>query len=132
MRVTRRASRRRGGYSVLTAAAISQRGRHAGRGSLFAQWRDFGDAQEVQCVLFQVRGYGYAWMHVIYAMRCVVMCGDDPNLLRTWLDHPPLYSSSCSADCVRFKATVVQYIGELCRYLVAAPDSPFDAQLRLR
>jgi acyl-CoA synthetase (AMP-forming)/AMP-acid ligase II len=30
------------------------------------------------------------------------------------------------ADCVKHKVTVVQYIGELCRYLVSSPPSPND------
>jgi len=86
MRVTRRASRRRGGYSVLPTATVSQRGRHAGRGSLFAQWGDSGHTQTVQRILFQVRGY--AWMHVIYAMcgavhilTCPVLGSITPLLL---------------------------------------------------
>ena len=30
------------------------------------------------------------------------------------------------ADCVKYRATMIQYIGELCRYLLAAPRTPLD------
>uniref|UniRef100_A0A183C5J2 Secreted protein n=1 Tax=Globodera pallida TaxID=36090 RepID=A0A183C5J2_GLOPA len=29
-------------------------------------------------------------------------------------------------DCTRFECTVSQYIGEICRYLLAQPASPAD------
>eukprot|EP00742_Colponemidia_sp_Colp-10_P010582 GILJ01011634.1.p1 GENE.GILJ01011634.1~~GILJ01011634.1.p1 ORF type:complete len:424 (-),score=61.91 GILJ01011634.1:900-2171(-) len=35
-------------------------------------------------------------------------------------------------DCVKYKATTVMYIGEICRYLVNTPPSPFDTQHRVR
>jgi len=35
-------------------------------------------------------------------------------------------------DCVRFEATSVQYIGELCRYLVNSPAHPDERRHRLR
>jgi len=35
-------------------------------------------------------------------------------------------------DVVRWECTIVQYIGELCRYLVAAPPHPRDTAQRLR
>jgi len=34
-------------------------------------------------------------------------------------------------DCVRFKCNVIQYIGELCRYLLNAPVSPDEAKLKI-
>jgi acyl-CoA synthetase (AMP-forming)/AMP-acid ligase II len=37
-----------------------------------------------------------------------------------------------SADCLAHGVTAVQYIGELCRYLVQAPPSPWDSQLLIR
>lgn len=36
------------------------------------------------------------------------------------------------SDCVRFDATLFQYIGELCRYLVNAPAHPDERRHRLR
>jgi fatty-acyl-CoA synthase len=36
------------------------------------------------------------------------------------------------SDCVRHEATVFQYIGELCRYLLAAPPHPDETRHRLR
>jgi fatty-acyl-CoA synthase len=36
------------------------------------------------------------------------------------------------SDCVRFEATLFQYIGELCRYLVNAPADPDEWRHRLR
>jgi fatty-acyl-CoA synthase len=36
------------------------------------------------------------------------------------------------SDCVRHDATVFQYIGELCRYLLATPPHPDDTRHRIR
>jgi len=36
------------------------------------------------------------------------------------------------ADCVRYEATLFNYIGEICRYLLAAPAHPLERQHRLR
>ncbi len=36
------------------------------------------------------------------------------------------------SDLVRFDCTLFQYIGELCRYLLKAPESAFETQHRLR
>uniref|UniRef100_A0A1B0BPD5 Long-chain-fatty-acid--CoA ligase n=1 Tax=Glossina palpalis gambiensis TaxID=67801 RepID=A0A1B0BPD5_9MUSC len=35
-------------------------------------------------------------------------------------------------DCIKYKATVVQYIGELCRYLLTTPRKPEDTLHNLR
>ena len=35
-------------------------------------------------------------------------------------------------DCVRYKVTVGQYIGELCRYLLATKPSQFDTSHQIR
>ena len=35
-------------------------------------------------------------------------------------------------DCAAFDCTTIQYIGELCRYLVNVPESPYDRQHRVR
>ncbi|CAN0252026.1 unnamed protein product, partial [Phaeothamnion confervicola] len=39
---------------------------------------------------------------------------------------------SFAHDCVLYKCSVVQYIGELARYLVNSPPSPLDGQCRIR
>ncbi|GAB6024427.1 hypothetical protein CHUAL_009591 [Chamberlinius hualienensis] len=36
------------------------------------------------------------------------------------------------SDCIRFKCTVTQYLGETCRYLLAQPPSPQDAAHSIR
>lgn len=36
------------------------------------------------------------------------------------------------SDCVRYEATVFNYIGEICRYLMAAPAHPLERAHRLR
>jgi acyl-CoA synthetase (AMP-forming)/AMP-acid ligase II len=36
-----------------------------------------------------------------------------------------------SSDLVKYKCTTLQYIGELCRYLVNAPPSAEDAKVRI-
>jgi hypothetical protein len=36
-----------------------------------------------------------------------------------------------SADLVKYKCTALQYIGELCRYLVNAPPCAEDAKVRI-
>ena len=35
-------------------------------------------------------------------------------------------------DCIRYKVTVAQYIGEMCRYLINRPPSAQDTQHRVR
>lgn len=41
-------------------------------------------------------------------------------------------ASAFWSDCVRFEATLFQYIGELCRYLLNAPQQPDERRHRLR
>ncbi|XP_044752462.1 long-chain fatty acid transport protein 4 isoform X2 [Coccinella septempunctata] len=41
-------------------------------------------------------------------------------------------ASSYFADCQKYKATVAQYIGEMCRYILAVPPKPSDRQHNLR
>lgn len=40
--------------------------------------------------------------------------------------------SKFSDDCVKFRVTAVQYIGELCRYLSNAPPNQQDQEVRIR
>lgn len=54
-----------------------------------------------------------------------------------WLGAPLILAPRFSAstfwrDCAAHRATVVQYVGELCRYLLHAPPSPFDRQHEVR
>ncbi|KPI93922.1 PREDICTED: long-chain fatty acid transport protein 4-like [Papilio xuthus] len=35
-------------------------------------------------------------------------------------------------DCIKYQCTVAQYIGEMCRYLLAQPPRPTDSQHRVR
>jgi len=41
-------------------------------------------------------------------------------------------ASNFSKDCKKYNVTIMQYIGELCRYLIASPEQPEDKQLTLR
>ncbi|KAL3280881.1 hypothetical protein HHI36_004109 [Cryptolaemus montrouzieri] len=41
-------------------------------------------------------------------------------------------ASSYFADCQKYKATIAQYIGEMCRYILAVPPGPSDTQHNLR
>lgn len=41
-------------------------------------------------------------------------------------------ASNYFADCVKYKCTVGQYIGEICRYLLAVPPSKYDTSHSLR
>lgn len=41
-------------------------------------------------------------------------------------------ASNFWSDCIRYKCTVAQYIGELCRYLLSAPARPEDTQHNVR
>ncbi|CAB0018516.1 unnamed protein product [Nesidiocoris tenuis] len=41
-------------------------------------------------------------------------------------------ASNFFKDCVKYKCTVAQYIGEICRFLLATPPSPADRQHCLR
>ncbi|KAI8800871.1 long-chain fatty acid transport protein 4-like protein [Cladochytrium replicatum] len=44
----------------------------------------------------------------------------------TMILAPKFSASQYFADCRRYNATAAQYIGELCRYLLASPRSPAD------
>ena len=35
-------------------------------------------------------------------------------------------------DCIRYRVTVAQYIGEMCRYLLTSPPSSLDTQHQVR
>ncbi|GIY42352.1 long-chain fatty acid transport protein 1 [Caerostris darwini] len=35
-------------------------------------------------------------------------------------------------DCIKYEATIAQYIGELCRYILAQPEKPQDKQHKIR
>jgi acyl-CoA synthetase (AMP-forming)/AMP-acid ligase II len=37
-----------------------------------------------------------------------------------------------TSDCLKYKVTTFQYIGELCRYLISAPENPDDKLLSIR
>jgi len=41
-------------------------------------------------------------------------------------------ASKFSIDCKKYKVTIMQYIGELCRYLIATKEQPEDKQLNIR
>lgn len=41
-------------------------------------------------------------------------------------------ASSYFPDCIKYKCTIGQYIGELCRYVLSTPPSPADTQHQLR
>lgn len=41
-------------------------------------------------------------------------------------------ASNFWSDCVKYNCTVVQYIGEICRYLLAQPERPVERQHRVR
>jgi len=41
-------------------------------------------------------------------------------------------ASSFWADCIKYNATVTQYIGELCRYMLATPKSDLETKHKIR
>ncbi|XP_014253182.1 long-chain fatty acid transport protein 4-like [Cimex lectularius] len=41
-------------------------------------------------------------------------------------------ASSYIPDCIKYKCTVGQYIGEICRYILSVPSKPSDKEHRLR
>lgn len=41
-------------------------------------------------------------------------------------------SSQFAADCVRYQCTSMQYIGELCRYMLNTPPSPHDSAMKIK
>ncbi|CAK1603335.1 unnamed protein product [Parnassius mnemosyne] len=45
---------------------------------------------------------------------------------------PKFSASQYFPDCVKFKATVAHYIGEMCRYVLATPPSPADTEHNVR
>ncbi|XP_063376171.1 long-chain fatty acid transport protein 4-like [Cydia fagiglandana] len=50
-----------------------------------------------------------------------------PSVIR-----PRFSASNYWTDCINYQCTVAQYIGEMCRYLLAQPPRPTDAQHRVR
>ncbi|XP_003741428.1 long-chain fatty acid transport protein 4 [Galendromus occidentalis] len=46
--------------------------------------------------------------------------------------RPKFSASKFWDDCIKFDATVTQYIGEICRYLLAQPERPQDKQHKVR
>lgn len=46
--------------------------------------------------------------------------------------RPKFSASKFWDDCIKYEATVTQYIGEICRYLLAQPEKPQDKQHRIR
>lgn len=50
-----------------------------------------------------------------------------PSVIR-----PKFSASNYWSDCIKYKCTVAQYIGEMCRYLLAQPSKPTDTQHSVR
>eukprot|EP01064_Diplonema_japonicum_P018233 TRINITY_DN26914_c0_g1_i1.p1 TRINITY_DN26914_c0_g1~~TRINITY_DN26914_c0_g1_i1.p1 ORF type:complete len:635 (+),score=212.57 TRINITY_DN26914_c0_g1_i1:39-1943(+) len=50
----------------------------------------------------------------------------------TYIIRKKFSASRHWSDCIKYKATVMQYIGELCRYLLAADPKPEEKKHRLR
>ncbi|XP_038222993.1 long-chain fatty acid transport protein 4-like [Zerene cesonia] len=50
-----------------------------------------------------------------------------PSVLRTKFS-----ATNYWLDCIKYECTVAQYIGEMCRYLLAQPPRPTDSQHRVR
>ncbi|XP_022125784.2 long-chain fatty acid transport protein 4 [Pieris rapae] len=50
-----------------------------------------------------------------------------PSVLRSKFS-----ASNYWSDCIKYECTVSQYIGEMCRYLLAQPSKPTDTQHRVR
>lgn len=46
--------------------------------------------------------------------------------------RPKFSASKFWDDCIKYEATVTQYIGEICRYLLAQPEKPQDKQHHIR
>ncbi|XP_013788017.1 long-chain fatty acid transport protein 1-like, partial [Limulus polyphemus] len=46
--------------------------------------------------------------------------------------RPKFSASKFWDDCVKYNCTVAQYIGEICRYLLAQPERPIDKQHKVR
>ncbi|KAA0187890.1 Solute carrier family 27 (Fatty acid transporter) member 1/4 [Fasciolopsis buskii] len=62
------------------------------------------------------------------------ICGVGQMLLHgtTLVIRSKFSASQFWTDCIKYKCTVVQYIGETCRYLVAQPPKPEDKQHQVR
>ncbi|KAA3671662.1 solute carrier family 27 (fatty acid transporter), member 1/4 [Paragonimus westermani] len=62
------------------------------------------------------------------------ICGVGQMLVRgtTLAIRAKFSASKFWEDCIKYNCTVVQYIGELCRYLVAQPLKPTDKQHHVR
>ncbi|KAI5635961.1 AMP-binding enzyme domain-containing protein [Phthorimaea operculella] len=58
---------------------------------------------------------------------CAALVDGIPSVLRAKFS-----ASNYWTDCIKHDATVAQYIGEMCRYLLAQPARPTDSQHRVR
>ena len=51
----------------------------------------------------------------------------------TWMYRKKFSVSNFASDCSKYQCSVVQYIGELCRYLINSPANPIvEETLRLQ
>lgn len=57
----------------------------------------------------------------------VALCYGVPMVIRKKFS-----ASNFWKDCIKYQVTAAQYIGEICRYLIAQPDSPYDRSHKVR
>ena len=45
---------------------------------------------------------------------------------------PKFSASQFWSDCIKYEVTISQYVGELCRYLLAQPPKPIEKEHKVR
>lgn len=74
----------------------------------------------------------YAPLPLYHSSACMLAMGGCINTGTTLLIRKKFSASSFTPDCMKYKVTIFQYIGELCRYLTVLPPNPNDEKLNIR
>ncbi|KAJ9455707.1 Fatty acid transporter protein [Diplonema papillatum] len=133
----------------VAACAKERRAHVAGAGSTFGYIYTSGTTGLPKaCKISHAKMYSYAVVGLVFDIRPTdIIYGSGLPMYHTAanlgvtqvLQHGATYvirkrftASGHWTDCVRYKATVMQYIGELCRYLLAAPEHADMKRHRVR
>lgn len=109
------------GTTGLPKAAVIKHSKMFGFGALFCRTFQVDETDRIYCTLplYHSAGGGCGVGMMLY--------GGATLIIKRKFSARAFWS-----DCQKYNATVVQYIGELCRYLLSAPPSPADRAHRVR
>ncbi|XP_064465878.1 long-chain fatty acid transport protein 1-like [Ornithodoros turicata] len=74
----------------------------------------------------------YVCLPLYHVAACALGCSQSLMFGLTTVQRGKFSASAFWDDCIRFNCTVTQYIGEICRYLLAQPQKPQDRQHKIR